>query len=284
MKRLKSDISHRIRRRQPSIFAAAWFRLLLAGGVAVVLGLLVGPSLAAWLAGDLPPALRRVAPWHGLTGARPEAPAVATVGPAPASTTAATEVARQPPAPAAPAPPGPAPGEGAAPAPPTGPGRGPVAAAPPGALFRVQLGAFLERRNAERLVARLEEAGLGGETVVREEDRPRFRVVVPPAASAELHDEALDDAELAGRLRGLGLEPAPVAEGHAVTGAMPLRSATDVAHRLRDEGLPVRVLPVPEASTLRVVRVGAYGSHAEAEQARAVLAGRGFEGAVVRER
>src|SRR3989304_8152371 len=51
MRHLKTDVSHRMRRR-PSIFPAPWFRLILGAGVVVILGLLLGPPVAGWLRGS----------------------------------------------------------------------------------------------------------------------------------------------------------------------------------------------------------------------------------------
>ena len=53
MRRVRSDVSHRIRRR-PSIFSTPWFRIAFGVGVLLVVALLVGPSVASWFGGDLP--------------------------------------------------------------------------------------------------------------------------------------------------------------------------------------------------------------------------------------
>jgi hypothetical protein len=77
MRRVRSDVSHRIRR-QPSIFSAAWFRVCLGAGVVLVLALLVGPWLAGWVGSDLPRSLFLLAPWGGdvkATQTRPATPA-----------------------------------------------------------------------------------------------------------------------------------------------------------------------------------------------------------------
>src|SRR5262249_47909777 len=64
MRRVRSDVSHRIRR-QPSIFSVRWFRIALGVGVALVVVLLVGPSVAGLFGGDLPRSLFLLLPWSG---------------------------------------------------------------------------------------------------------------------------------------------------------------------------------------------------------------------------
>ena len=61
MRRVKPDVSHRIRR-QPSIFSVLWFRIALGVGIALVLALLVGPSLSNWFGSDLPRSLFLLVP------------------------------------------------------------------------------------------------------------------------------------------------------------------------------------------------------------------------------
>src|SRR5262249_11681124 len=87
MRRVRSDVSHRIRRRT-SIFTARWFRIALGAGVVVALLLLAGPSVATWL-GAL------FGPWGGPSKTvqsrppGPVAPRLSTPGPSqPPSTTA----------------------------------------------------------------------------------------------------------------------------------------------------------------------------------------------------
>src|SRR5262245_52755504 len=78
MRRVRPDVSHRIRR-QPSIFSARWFRIALGAGVAIAIALFVGPSVASWFGGDLPRSLFHFAPWgdsEKTAQARPSEPKV----------------------------------------------------------------------------------------------------------------------------------------------------------------------------------------------------------------
>jgi cell division septation protein DedD len=279
MKRLKSDISHRIRRRR-GLLQATWVRAALMGAIAVTIGLLAGPPLAAWL--TAPPRVVTPVP----APVEPVRDSAETAAPRLAETsvtvTPATSVA--PPAPPTVVPAA-RPRSTAAVAP-----RAPAeeASRPPAPagdrLYRVQLGSFREGRNATQLVARLQGAGIPDASIT-EQGRARFRVVVPLASATEVHDEKMTEAELVARLTGLGLSPAPGSDGYTVAGPLARDLADEVVERLRGEGLPGRVQDDPAGGTLRIVRVGAYRSLDEAERARADLAGRGFpDGAVVRER
>src|SRR5215470_5613013 len=132
MRRVRSDISHRIRRR-PSIFTAPWFRIALGVGVLLVLALLVGPFVARWFGGDLPRSLSSFVPWGGSSKmAQSRPPDLAN------------------PKPSAPAP-------ARAPAPPRPPGTTAAAgprAAPP-AVYKIRVGAFLDHKNADRRMEKL---------------------------------------------------------------------------------------------------------------------------------
>lgn len=273
MKRLKPDVSHRIRPRAPSIFSAGWFRLLLGSGIAVVLGLVVGPSIADWLGTDLPRSVRLVAPWSGPRGepvvadpatgpgvvARDVTPQDVAAQPVPVSV-----VTRSAGPPAA--------------APPAAAGGAAATATPPAPLFRIQVGAFLDHRNADRLVERLRGEGLGAATSVFEQSRILYGVLAIPG------DSEGASATLLETLRALGFTAAATEEGLAVTELVPLRTAVEVSHRLREQSITVRLKQEVGSTTFRVVRVGSYATSDEADRALVTLAARGFDGVVVRER
>lgn len=147
-----------------------------------------------------------------------------------------------------------------------------VEAAP---AFQVQVGSFLEPRNAARLVEQLRGEGLPVESLIVEGRRGRYRVIAP------LEDGA-DANGLVARLRDLGFAPRIAAGAVAVTGFVPTSEADDAAGRLEDEGIAVRVEEERRAVSYHVVRVGAYPTAEAAERGRDELAGRGLLGLVVR--
>ena len=292
MRRLKSDVSHRIRPRGPSIFREGWFRLLLGGGAVVILGLMIGPSIASWFGADLPRAVWLLPPWGREEGTKvaPQAAARVERGsetPAggspvtPGSPPGAIPLATPAPVPA------PAVPAVASPPPAATPGatrtaRKPSVPSPtaPPAVYRIQIGAFLDHGNADRLVERLRTEGFGAATSVFEQSRMLYRVfaVRPEGGAAETGEQFLE------RLRGLGFAVETSEEGSAVTGLVPLPVAVEASRRLREEGIAVRLKQEAGSATFRVVRVGSYATMVEAEQALAALAARGQEGVVVRER
>jgi cell division protein FtsN len=285
MRHLKTDVSHRIKRR-PSIFTARWFRMLLGLGVVVIVGLLVGPWVGDWLGKAPRPGAAGVQP--RVAPPRPEPP-VATAAltppdpasPAPPATNGAT---KSPEAPAAPKPaPASAPRPEAAVARAEAPAARPDTSAPRGdapsrgaAVYRIQVGAFLDHRNADKLMERLRGEGLEVAGTVLEEGRPLYRVLAQPS-------EGEGYPALAERLRELGLG-SEVAEGGAAVGRpAPLASAVELSRRLREQGIRVKLARQASASAFRVVRIGGYETADEAERARAELAARGYDGIVVRE-
>jgi cell division protein FtsN len=143
-------------------------------------------------------------------------------------------------------------------------------------MYRIQLGAFLDHRNADRLLERLQEENLGAATSVVEQPRLVYRVVVEGPGPA---------TTLVERLRGLGFEGVEATgDGVMVSSAVPMKEAVEMSHRLRDGDLRVRLKQETGGATFRVVRVGSYGSSEEADTALAQLTARGFAGFVVRER
>ncbi len=131
--------------------------------------------------------------------------------------------------------------------------------------------------DADRLTERLRSEGVEVVSTLVEESRTMYRVLATPSEGDRY--EALIE-----RLRTLGHAPELTDDGAAVTGPVPLRSAIEMSRQLRELGIRVRFERAPSSAALRVVRVGAYGTAEEAERTRAELAGRGYDGFVVRER
>ena len=314
MRRVRSDVSHRIRR-QPSIFSAGWFRVCLGAGVVLVLALLLGPWVAGWFGSDLPRSLFLLAPWGSdvkATESRSSEPVnekpalVKPVAPSPTpgaarGTAAATGRPSGPSADGHAAPGGrvvaggpsaPAPSKSATPSVPATPprdaarpGAAPEAApARAGALtalpavYWVQVGAFLDHRNADKLAERLRGDGLPAATTAFEQSRVLYRVLLAGPEGSPVPSETVE------RVRGLGHPVETTADGPAVTGSVPLRKAVETSHSLRQQGVQVRLKQEVSSSTYRVVRVGSFGTVAEAEAALATLTSKGVEGIVVRER
>jgi cell division protein FtsN len=145
----------------------------------------------------------------------------------------------------------------------------------PAPAFRIQVGSFLEPRNAARLAEQLRGEGLAVESLIVNARRVRYRVLVP------LEDGQDADA-LVARLRDLGFSPRKTDGAVAVTGFVPTPDADDAAGRLEDEGIAVRVEEENRAVAYHVVRVGAYETAEAAERGRDELAARGLSGLVVR--
>ena len=302
-------MSHRIRR-QPSIFSVLWFRIALGVGVALVLALLVGPRVSSWFGGDLPRSLFLLVPGGGsektAQARAPEPPAprpslaspgVPSSDPAPGS---AATTSKAPSAPAeskratggrmaaggsSPAPPSTAmaapaspPREPSRPAPAEGASAASGSLAAPPAVYWVQVGAFLDHKNADRLAERLRGDGLSAATTSFEQSRVLYRVLLVGGEGGRVTDDTVE------RVRGLGHPVETTADGPAVTGLVPLRKAVETSHTLRQQGVPVRLKQEVSSSTFRVVRVGSFPTVAEADATLAALTAKGVEGVVVRER
>jgi cell division septation protein DedD len=176
-------------------------------------------------------------------------------------------------------PPSQAPGRAAAPAE-AAAARSESLTAPP-SVYWVQVGAFLDHKNADRLAERIRGEGLAAATSAFEQSRVLYRVFLagPDEGSTSVPDEVV------GRAKGLGHTVETTADGPAVTGAVPLRKAVETSHALRQQGFRVRLKQEVSSSTFRVVTVGSFATVAEAEVALATLTAKGVEGGiVVRER
>lgn len=150
-----------------------------------------------------------------------------------------------------------------------------IPAVEPAPTFQIQVGSFLEPRNAARLVEQLRGEGLAVESLIVDVRRVRYRVLSPLA-------DGQDADALVVRLRDLGFS-ARMADGAvAVTEFLPTADADDAAGRLEDEGIAVRVEKESRAVPYHVVRVGAYETAEAAERGRDELAARGLSGLVIR--
>jgi cell division protein FtsN len=149
-------------------------------------------------------------------------------------------------------------------------------AAPP-TVYWVQVGAFLDHKNADRLAERLRGDGLAAATTSFEQSRVLYRVLLVSGDGGRVSDEAIE------RVRGLGHAVEATSDGPAVTDPVPLRKAVETSHALRQQGVPVRLKQEVSSSTFRVVRVGSFATAADADAALAALKAKGVEGVVVRE-
>jgi cell division septation protein DedD len=292
VRHLKPDVSHRMRKR-PSIFTARWFRVLLGAGAVVVAALWLGPPVAGWLRGETTRQSATPSRPAPVPAARATDPAVAIAAPrsdpGPAVRTPpvsesrpvppAASVKASPEAPSGQPPEPPRRVAGAASAVPAPPAEAAAVRRPASELFRIQVGAFRDPQNAERLAERLR--GEGAEVLVAgsgDEPGSLYRVIARPPDG-----EAVNG--FVQRLRELGHRAEETPEGVAVGQAVPLRAAIETTRQLREQGMRVRLerTSVPGGG-LRAVRVGAYATLEEAERARTELAERGYPAIVVRDR
>lgn len=217
-----------------SIFSVRWFQFLLGGLLALLVTVVLVPHLAE----------RGLARISGAVVLEPVS--AASPGDRPETSAPPANAARGGEAPAASA---------------TGP------------VYRVQVGAFAEPADAERLAERLEREGLQVSGGVVTQPRWRYRVFIASSG----------DPILVGTLRALGLTAEPDGEGIRVRGLLLLRRAVEVARRLAAGGFEARLLGETITVTLHVVEIGGFATYEEAERARAELAGRGLDGVVVLE-
>src|SRR5262249_43943006 len=108
----------------------------------------------------------------------------------------------------------------ASPAPP-----GPLASAP--AVYWVQVGAFLDHKNADRLVEKLKGDGLSAGTTSFEQSRVLYRVLLAGGEGVRVSDDTIE------RVKSLGHSVETTSDGPAVTGPVPLRKAVETSHSLR---------------------------------------------------
>jgi cell division septation protein DedD len=138
----------------------------------------------------------------------------------------------------------------------------------------IQLGAFQDAANAERLAARLarEKYPLQRETVTR------------PVAGGGEHEVVIIGAsvdEVNGKLQSATHKAAVSPDGVVIRPALPLKDAVALSRELRGSGLNVKIRRAQGTGALHVVRVGAYPDRSRAEAVRRELEEKGFAGFVV---
>ena len=156
----------------------------------------------------------------------------------------------------------------------------------PGGDFWVQVGAFQDEKNAERLAATLREGGQLTVEVVR---------VTRGAGAGDQAAQAQHQVFVSGStvetvstaLRGSGKSAQAAAGGVAVQPPMSMREAVDLSQKLRAEGLNVSIRRVGGGgdgggAAFFVVRTGGYPTRAAAAEAKRTLEGRGIGGFVAR--
>jgi len=243
-----------------------------------------------------PPVAAAPAPVPDASASPPEAPAVAAApstpsapaAPAPPSEAAPSGAALPAPAAAAPSPaisPSPTPPETKTP--PLDRGgesratpASPAAPTPPPVRYALALGTFAVTDDAERVEAKLNQAGFS--TV-------RFRQQAP-AKQFSVHIAGLKDPEeghgTVERLQKEGYPPGVLLVGRSgvtvrVGGATPLRTAVQLAEKLRGAGYEARVATEPTRAGQVSLRHGNFASRSEAEEASEEIARLGVPNEVI---
>ncbi len=260
----------------------AWPGLLLLAALALLLGALLtwgdhflSPGPTGGIGGllHLWPASRPSPP------SPPPAPPAAAAAPAPAPVPTPAPASDRPDA----APPAePAVGDSAASAPPEQPRAEPPAApsASP-ARYVLALGSFPVEDDAERVEARLNQAGFSTVRFRQQAPARGFSVVIPQVRDAE---EAQAMVE---RLRQEGfIEAVVLAAGPRLTvrvaQALPLRTAVQTAERLRAVGHDAQVAAESSRAGQITLRHGNFASREEAEAASREIARLGVANEVIR--
>jgi cell division protein FtsN len=278
-----------------SIFAAGWFRALLLLAVIGIIAMVGLPYLLRWFEPTVPPPRVQAGPGDrstaspsvptsqskespGTTPGAPASPGPIASQPAPGGAASPGSIA--PPAAIPPAtapsaatkaPAGSRPAAKAGGASPTAP----KAAPPAQGEYWIQVGAFQDRRNAERLAEgiRAERLPVQLAAVTRNggDNASRHELLVTGSTVDAVN----------GLLRGRHSAEA-VPGGVLIRPALSLREAVELSKRLAAEGLTVKIrrAAMGGGSTYHVVRVGAFPDRARALEARADLAAKGHAGFV----
>jgi len=298
---LEDDEQDEIARR--SIFSAGWFRALLVLTVLAIVVVVSLPYLLNWLEPTPPPPAKTQAKSSApAPSAKAEAPKPAPAAPVPAAPSPAERPIGTAPLPVVPAPPAPAakPGPAAQPAPAARPAPAAQAEAPrsapapkrsgaaeggsPGGHW-VQVGAFLEARNAEALAKQLR--GENFRVQVSAVTRGGAPVPAPAKTSGgqnQLFITGSTPDAVNAALKGKGTAQAGKGEVQ-VNPPFDLETAMSLSSSLKKEGFKVVIRRAKDAAapktaagggaTYHVVRVGGYPDRTKAQQARGELEAKG---------
>lgn len=275
-----------------SIFAATWFRALLAVIILAVVAVLALPYVLEWLQPAPRPPVAVVKP-------APPPPPKAPAPPAPPPAAAPAQPVAK-----APAPPPPPPREARetpkAPAPKSAPppaqvAQKPRAPEPPAAApmpkpkakrppqpargdYWVQVGAFTDAKNAGALAARL-----GSEQYAVQ--RATVRRGATGGGGNEVFVEGAAQSEVYDKVRAKGYRVDAVKGGAAVRPLLPLREAVALSKELAEAGMKVKIRRVGgpgEQATFHLVRVGGFPDRKQAAAVQKELADKGIPGFIVK--
>lgn len=190
-------------------------------------------------------------------------PAPAAPGPAPEGPAATAEPAEQP--------------RAAPPAPP--PGR-PSAATPTSVRYALALGTFAVSEDAERVEAKLNQAGFSTVRFRQQAPAKLFAVQITSLKDPEEGQTTVERLQKEGYPQGVLL----VGRGGVsvrVGSPAPLRTAVQLAEKLRAAGYDARVLTEPTRAGQISLRHGNFASRPEAEAASREIAGLGVPNEVI---
>ena len=281
-----------------SIFSAGWFRALLVLTVLAIVVVVSLPYFLNWLEPTQPtPEKIQAKSGPPAPSAKAEEPRPAPTAPAPAAPSPAERPIGTAQLPVLPAPAAPVakPGPGAKPAPaaktPAPKRSGPAEGGAPGDYW-VQVGAFIEARNAEALAKQLR--GENFPVQVSAVTRGGVPVAAPAKPSAGQNQLFITDSTpdaVNAALKGKGTAQV-VKGGVQVNPSFDLETAMSLSSSLKREGFKVVILRAKGATapktaagggqTYHVVWVGGYPDRTKAQQARGELEAKGHPGFLTR--